>query len=209
MKLSYAICVCTEARELETLLTFLEAVKDAEDEIVVLIDRSCVNREVQSVLNAHDGNIITCGREFNDDFSKHKNYLNSKCTGDYIFNIDADEVPTEHFVKHLKETIEKDRADLYYVPRINICLGQTEAFLKKHSFRTNEIGWINWPDHQGRVYRNHKDIYWTSEVHETIGGPGCKNKNGYDPIPRNALLHVKTVKVQNGQRDFYENITKS
>ena len=208
MKISYAICVCTEYREIDTLLTFLEEVKDAEDEIVILVDNTKASKELTMVL-AHYTGLRIFSRAFANDFSHHKNYLNSKCTGEYIFNIDADEIPTEHFIKNLKETIAKDRADLYFVPRINICLGQTDAFLKRHSFSTNEIGWVNWPDHQGRVYRNHKDIYWTSEVHETIGGPGCKNKNGYDPVPRNALLHVKTVKVQDRQNELYDTIIKS
>ena len=38
MKLSYAICVCNESRDLFSLVSFLLKVKDEEDEINILID---------------------------------------------------------------------------------------------------------------------------------------------------------------------------
>ena len=207
MKISYAICVCTEYQELNTLLDFLTKVKDTEDEIVILVDRTHVTREVQSVLNEYADNIILCGREFANDFSAHKNYLNSKCTGDYIFNIDADEVPNEHVVRNLKQGLKNGNPDLIYIPRVNICLGQTEAFIKKCNFKVNEVGWINWPDFQGRIYRNDKDIYWTADVHETIGGPACKKIGSLEPRYENTLLHVKTVKKQIQQGELYDSIT--
>jgi hypothetical protein len=38
VKISYAICVCNEHREIESLVNFLLKVKDAEDEINILVD---------------------------------------------------------------------------------------------------------------------------------------------------------------------------
>ena len=207
MKISYAICVCHEAKELDTLLGFITHVKDKTDEIVILVDRTNVTREVQNVLNAYDGKIILCGREFDNDFSEHKNYLNSKCSGDYIFNIDADEVPTELFVKSMRDIIKRENPDVLFIPRINICLGQTQAFLDKHNFKTNEIGWVNWPDFQGRLYKNKEGIKWISEVHEVIGGPACKVRKIFEANPNYALMHVKTVKRQNMQNELYDAIS--
>ena len=206
MKLSYAICVCTEHRELDTLLDFLTQVKDEEDEIVVLVDNTKDCKEVTMVLARYNG-LCIFSRAFNNDFSAHKNYLNRKCTGDYIFNIDADEVPTETLVKSIKDRIKNENPDVIFIPRINMCLGQTSEFIKRREFRLNEVGWINWPDHQGRIYRNHKDIYWTSTLHETLGGPECKVKTAYQPDPKYALIHVKTAKKQDEQGKFYEKIT--
>ena len=206
MKVSYAICVCTEHRELDTLLCFLTRLKDTEDEIVILVDRTCVTREVQSVLNEYDDKIITFGREFENDFSAHKNYLNRKCTGDYIFNIDADEVPNENIVRNLKHGLKNGNPDLIYIPRVNICLGQTDELLKRYKFSANEVGWINWPDFQGRIYRNNKDIYWTADVHEKIGGPACKKIGNLEPKYENSLLHVKTAQKQIIQNTLYDKI---
>ena len=38
MKLSYAITVCNESKDLYSLISFLKRVKDEEDEINVLVD---------------------------------------------------------------------------------------------------------------------------------------------------------------------------
>ena len=206
MKLSYAICVCDEARELKTLLEFINSVKDKEDEIVVLVDQGNITRGVQNVLNEYDDKIRVEGRVFNNDFSEHKNYLNRRCTGDYIFNIDADEVPTEDLIKYVKARVNVNKPDLLYIPRINICIGQTKEFLKRWKFQVNDLGWINWPDYQGRVFRNSKHIYWESTVHEKIGGPECKNIEGCDATPNLSLIHVKTVQKQNKQNEFYDTL---
>lgn len=205
MKLSYAICVCNEDKELDTLLNFIYRVKDGEDEVVVLVDTTNVSRGVKNVLNTYD-NVRIVKRNFKNDFSEHKNYLNRQCTGDYIFNIDADEVPTEALVKYIKARLVITRPDLVYIPRVNICLGQTQSFLKRWNFKVNDLGWVNWPDYQGRVFKNSKYIYWESAVHEKIGGPECKLIEGCDADPNLSLMHVKTVQKQNKQNEFYDTL---
>jgi hypothetical protein len=50
MKLSYAICVCNESRDLFSLVSFLLKVKDEEDEINILIDTAHVTDNVKSVI---------------------------------------------------------------------------------------------------------------------------------------------------------------
>jgi hypothetical protein len=205
MMISYAICVCTEDRELNTLLNFLTTVKSKEDEIVVLVDRTQLNRDVENVLNAYRG-IRIYGREFKNDFAEHKNFLNRKCRGEYIFNIDADEVPTEELINYVKTRVAVTNPDVLFVPRINICLGQTAEFLKRWKFQTNDMGWVNWPDYQGRVYRNSENIYWESTVHEKIGGPECRVREGCDATPKLSLMHVKTVHKQNKQNEFYDTL---
>ena len=205
MKISYAICVCDEYRELDTLLNFLCKVRDQEDEIVLLIDTSKDCKQLIHVI-AQYNNIRVVSRYFKNDFSEHKNYLNRQCTGDYIFNIDADEVPTEKLITYMKSRLSITKPDLVYVPRINICLGQTQDFLNRWKFKTNDFGWINWPDYQGRVYRNDKSIYWQSTVHEKIGGSACKNIEGCDADPNLSLMHVKTVQKQNKQNEFYDTL---
>ena len=202
MNISYAICVCDEYNELDTLLHFLLTVRDKDDQIIVLVDTKRVSSDVMMVLKRYK-TVDKYFREFKNNFAEHKNFLNGKCTGDYIFNIDADEIPTEELIQHIKARLPITKPDLIYVPRINICLGQTRGFLKRWNFKVNELGWINWPDYQSRVFKNNKDIYWENIVHEKIGGPSCKNIEGCEASPTLSLIHVKTVQKQNKQNEFY------
>ena len=42
----------------------------------------------------------------NKDFASYKNNLKSHCKGDYIFQIDVDEVPNEYLLDNLHEILE-------------------------------------------------------------------------------------------------------
>ena len=205
MKLSYAICVCDEAFELRNLLAFLVEVKDEEDEINVLVDTGRVTEKVRNVLDKYKSHVVVHEREFCGNFSSHRNYHNSLCTGDYIFVIDADEIPMETLVRNVKKMITETKSELIYVPRLTICPGYTEKWNKeKHGFNINENGWINWPDHQGRIYKNSSQIEWTNGVHETV--TGAEGVVALQPNPQLALWHVKTVERQDMQHDFYETL---
>jgi len=197
MKISYAICVCDEYKELKALLAFLEEVRNKNNsEIVILVDTTKVSDDVSTFVK-NIPNVYY--RSFNNDFSDHKNFLNSKCQGEYIFNIDADEIPQESLIR-LLETY-KGEAELLYIPRINICPGYTKAFLNKWKFHANVNGWINWPDYQGRFYKN--GLSWVGKVHEKIE----TEKAGQIPsTPEFALWHVKSTQRQNRQNEFYEHI---
>jgi hypothetical protein len=205
MKLSYAICVCDEAFELRNLLAFLVEVKDPEDEINVLVDTGRVTDKVRKVLGKYKSEIVVHEREFCGNFSTHRNYHNSLCTGDYIFVIDADEIPMETLVRNVKTMITESKSELIYVPRLNICPGYTQKWnTNKHGFNINENGWINWPDHQGRIYKNSSQIEWANGVHETV--TGAEGVVALQPNPQLALWHVKTVERQDRQHDFYEKL---
>lgn len=203
MKLSYAICVCSESRELRELLNFLMHVKDDEDEINILVDASKVTDEVRDVLRAYD-NLIINERVFDGDFSEHRNYHATKCSGDYIFAIDADEIPQETLVRNVKSMIQESGADLIFVPRINICPGYTQKWLDKHSFKVNNMGWINWPDYQGRIYKNTSTLKWTKGVHEVVSG--STNTRGLEANPSLALWHIKSITRQDKQNAYYDTL---
>ena len=66
-------------------------------------------------------------------------------TGDYIFGMDADELPQELLIKNVKKIIEETNAEIISVPRINIHPDITEEDMKEFGFRPNEDGFINWP----------------------------------------------------------------
>jgi glycosyltransferase involved in cell wall biosynthesis len=141
---------------------------------------------------------------WNDNFADWKNRLNEYCTGDYIFQIDADEMISEYMIKNLHEIIELNpEIDLFYLPRINTVEGITDEHINEWKWKLNDKGWINFPDYQGRVYR--QKMTWYGKVHERIIG-GSK----YSILPMDeenyCIQHHKTIKKQEKQNNFYKTI---
>ena len=94
MKISYSILTHNEDETLLKLLEFLVKHKDDEDEIVILDDYSDNPKtiEILDVMTSmHEMTFEQ--RHLLKDYAGQKNYLKNMCTGDYIFNLDADELP--------------------------------------------------------------------------------------------------------------------
>jgi len=203
MKISYAICVCNEDIELNSLLSFIVKVVDDEDEINVLVDSGKVTEEVRNVLKKFEKRIVVNDREFCGNFSKHRNYHITKCTGEYIFVLDADEIPQEGLLKNIKSF----DGDILALPRINIIPGYTEEWCKKMQFSVNEMGWINWPDYQGRYFKNNGKINWSLGLHERL--VGSDKIAQLQASPQHALWHIKSVQKQDKQDTFYTNLKEN
>ena len=203
---SYAICVCNESRELYSLIAFLKKVKDTEDEINILVDTAHVSKQVLQVLDFFKNDIVTYERAFIDgNFSDHRNYHISKCKGDYIFVLDADEMPQEKLIKNIKGQLIDDM-EIIYIPRINILPGSTQDWLNKSAFIVNEAGWINWPDMQSRIFKNIPSTRYTGNLHEILQCTGKTCSVQIDPTI--ALWHIKSIEKQtirweeNGEYSF-------
>jgi len=203
MKISYAICVCNEHNELNSLLSFLSRVADSEDEINILVDSGKVTEEVRAVLKKFEKRIVVNERKFCGNFSKHRNYHITRCKGEYIFVLDADEIPQEALVKNIRNF----DSDILYVPRMNIIPGHTEEWCKRMKFSVNEVGWINWPDYQGRYFKNNGKILWSLGLHERL--IGSDKVAQLQAIPQLALWHVKSVEKQDKQDAFYSNLKEN
>jgi hypothetical protein len=100
MKISYAITVCNEKKEVKRLVDFLLANKRQQDEIVVLYDQKNGDEAVINMLVKLNKlpNFQVWRGFFEGHFADWKNKLTEYCTGDYIFQIDADEIT---YMKHL------------------------------------------------------------------------------------------------------------
>jgi hypothetical protein len=206
MKLTYAVEVCTEHRELEALLHFLIGIKDPEDDINVLVDTTKMTKKVSGVLEKYP--VATCFRSFDGDFAAHRNYHISQCTGDYIFMIDADEMPQEHLIRNTKRILGETGAELVYVPRMNLCPGYTTEWAQRLKFTVNEVGWINWPDQQGRIFkRDPERIKWDQVLHEKV--TGSTKTVGFPVDPKFGLWHIKSILKQDAQDAFYKNLNTS
>lgn len=197
MKLTYAICVCNESKDLYSLLSFLFKVKDNEDEVNVCIDTEHVTTTVLRVLDYFEERVTVCKRAFDGKFATHRNWHFSQCSGDYIFYIDPDEMPQELLIQNLKRIIIDTKADLICVPRINIHPGATSEWLERRKFQVNDMGWINWPDMQTRIFRRCPEIKMSQELHEHF--EGAEKVIQVQPSPKLALWHIKSVEKQDNR----------
>jgi len=213
LEISYGITVHNEADELNRLLEILIHKTDVEDEIVICVDGN--DEKVQEVITSwvqqygHDDmkTIKAYQRKLDGDFAAHKNSVIDKSTGDYIFHIDADEYPHETLLQQLKQIIEMNDVDLMWIPRVNTVDGMTQEHIQKWGWRISEKGWVNYPDYQARVFRNHKDIRWTRPLHEYI--TGGKTYAHLPPHEELSLYHPKTIQKQEEQNMFYiDNFSK-
>ena len=115
MKISYSILVHNETDSLEKLLDCLVKYKEPQDEIVILDDFSD-NKKTKSILDFYVStqNIVFEQRNLLGDFATQKNYLKNMCSGDYSFNLDADELISHWFMKDIHEILEGNQVDLIY-----------------------------------------------------------------------------------------------
>ena len=207
MKISYAITVCNELKEITELTNFLQSRIEEEDEIIIQYDTNGVTKEVSDFLTIF-GEINKQTKivsfPLNKDFASFKNNLKKNCNGDYIFQIDADEIPTEYLMQNIKTILESNNVDIVFVPRVNTVNGLTEAHIQGWGWRVNEKGWVNFPDYQTRIYKNTNDVEWFGKVHERISG-----YNTFANFPaeeRFSLYHHKQIERQEKQNNFYNNI---
>jgi len=206
MKISYSVLTHNEDESLQKLLEFLVKHKDEEDEIVILDDYSD-NKKTIEILD-----IMTSMHEMTfeqrhllKDYAGQKNHLKNMCSGDYIFNLDADELPHKSLITNIKPILEANPTiDLYWVPRVNTVNGITQEHIDKWRWKVNEKGWVNWPDYQGRIWRNRPNIMWKNKVHEVL--TGYKEHTFLPTEEEYCFYHPKTIDRQEKQNDFYDTI---
>jgi len=201
--ISIAITVCDEYQELETLLDYVqEHALAPEYEIAIQIDQDNHTEEVLGIIL--DRGIKHWFYPLNKDFASYKNELAKHCSGEYIFQIDADEIPAKDLLDMLPSILESNpEVDVYLVPRINTVSGLTEEHIQR--WRWNIEGdRINFPDYQWRIYRNDGSIKWINKVHERLDG--FKQYTVLPPEDEFCLLHPKTIEKQEKQNNFYNTL---
>lgn len=195
--ISYAITACNEHAELDRLLKILDTNIRDVDEVVIQLDINAT-KEVKDIAK----NYI----EFplNKDFASFKNNLSKHCTKEYIFQIDADEYPSERLIQILPAILDyNNEIDIFLIARINTVLGITVEHIKKWGWRyENER--VNFPDYQWRIWKNNGKIKWINKVHERLDG-----FEKYSMLPMEedyCLYHPKTIEKQEKQNQFYNTL---
>ena len=204
MKISYAIPVCNEYKEIEYLLKYLTKHKREQDEIVVQCDQGNTTSEVYEVLKQYpDIKIIEFALD--KDFASFKNNLKDNCSGDYIFQIDADEYPEEYLMDTIEWVVNNNpKTDIFWVPRINKVEGLTQEHINKWGWNVDDQKRVNFPDYQCRILKNVKRIKWKNKVHEVLTGHKTESH-----LPANkefCIYHLKNIERQEKQNEFYNTI---
>jgi hypothetical protein len=209
MKISYCVPVCNELTELMSLISSLQKNKNTQDEIVVIYDTDSGSKEVEEYLRSltvASTGILWQPVSLGGDFASFKNNFLALASGDYIVQIDADEIPSSEFFENIHLVLEgMEDCDSFMIARKNIVVGITEAHIKKWGWRTmidegNLL--INYPDPQQRIFKNNGVIKWKNKVHEVLD-----KYEHYAILPNEMFLwHRKDIARQEKQNSFYEKI---
>ena len=202
MRISYAIPVCNEDKELDRLLAQLLFHETPDMEVVVQCDQGNTSPEVYRVLDKYSAFIHVIQFPLKGNFAAFKNNLKKHCTGAWIFQVDADEYLSDSLIKNLPSILQTNpTVDLFLVPRINTVEGLTQEHINKWQWRVDAKGWVNFPDDQTRILQNSPKINWASKVHEVLTG-----HNSYIMLPAEeeyCLYHPKGIERQERQNNFY------
>lgn len=201
--ISYLVTVHNETNSLETLLARLVQFCQEGDQIIILDDFSDSNptKHILSKYSKLD-NVYLYEHALDRNYGEHKNYGAKQCKGEWIFQLDGDELPSEMLLLNLKGIIhENPDIELYLVPRINAFLGLKPEHAIQWGWKLspsqtcNGRPMVNWPDYQGRIYKNYPErIRWNRRLHEKLEG-----YTKFTPLPADeelALYHDKTIETQ-------------
>ena len=144
---------------------------------------------------------------FEGHFGEWKNKLSDYCNGDYIFQIDADEMPHTNLINYLPTILESNpENEVFLISRVNTVEGLTEDHIKKWGWNVNSKGWVNFPDTQTRIWKKEDRIKWYGKVHERL-----VNYKTYTNLPEDetfSLIHHKDIKKQEKQNNYYDELQR-
>jgi glycosyltransferase involved in cell wall biosynthesis len=206
--ISYTITACNEEKELAVLLDTLSQHITDDDELVIQLDSEKLTEEVREVIYRYlesIKNLIVIEFPLDKDFSRFKNNLKKYCSKEWIFNIDADEVPSQFLLSNLKTILESNTdIDMFLVPRWNTVFNITPDHITRWGWNFDEQERVNWPDYQTRIYKNTDSIVWENKVHERI--TGFETYTFFPDDEAYCLYHMKSIQKQESQNLFYQNM---
>ncbi len=165
-KISVVLAVFNEE---ENLKECLNSIKDFANEIVIVDGGS--SDKTLDIAKQFNAKIIKTNNP--PIFHINKNKAIDSATGDWILQLDADEIVSEKLKKEIERAIQNSSINGFWVPRRNFFLSR---FLTKGG---------QYPDYTLRLYRKDKGRLPAKDVHEQAVVEG---KVGY---LKNDLLHIR------------------
>ncbi|MHC4267006.1 MAG: glycosyltransferase [Planctomycetota bacterium] len=144
---SISLCMIVKDEE-ELLPTCLESIKYHVDEIII-VDTGSIDRTVE-VATKYNAKIYH--HQWENSFSKARNYSLKYATCDWILILDADEEIDGNDVSRLKSLLRESDADLIYL----------------QVFDRTMDGEIVSVSNSERLFRNHLGIHYEGIVHNTL-----------------------------------------
>ena len=167
-----ASAILITKNEERNLARTLESVKDFREIVVVDADSSDRTREIAKGFGAR---VFT--RSF-DDFSAQKNFALNQATGEWIFSLDADEVPDEQLIQSIQAVLQNG--------------AQTEAAYAVHRRNLHFGRELRWGgqgrDFPVRLFRKDRGRF-THPIHEVVEVDGKVGRLA------GTLLHVSNQSV--------------
>ncbi len=193
MFLSYLVTSHNETNSLEKLLDKLIKHKKDNHEIVLLDDYSD-NPVTLEIIQKYKEKIKFQQRKLEKNYGEHKNYGISICSGKWIFQIDADEYPTDLLLENINEILESnDSNEAIWLPRLNYFHGVTQQDVMMWGWNYHD-GMINFPDYQTRLYKKLPHVRYERRLHEKVEG---YKSYVFMPAQKDiALIHEKTIEKQ-------------
>lgn len=195
---SYLVTCKNEGHQLKQLIGLL--LKYNTDNEIIILDDFSDDALTVDILNNYKltNGVSVYQHNLNKNYSEHKNYGKSLCKGKYIFQIDSDELPSEILLENLVDLINSNESiDLFWIPRINDFKGVTPVIASQWGWRLTPYEdrlIVNWPDPQGRLFKNLPHLRWERRLHEKIEGA-----KSYTYLPYDfdlGLYHNKSIEKQ-------------
>jgi SAM-dependent methyltransferase len=179
--ITYIILLKDEIEQVKSLVNHILTHKHSADSILILAEQDSTP---SAFFDFYDNPQIRIEPyTFSGDFSEMRNYATDLCDSAWVFQIDADELPSQTLVGEIHtliETIEKEHSEVEVlrVPRINHITGLTKEIIEKYSMEAHLTPehWFHWPDFQPRIYRTTPNIKWIFPIHETIAAKLSSSK---------------------------------
>lgn len=203
MFLSYLVTCHNETNSLEKLLSKLIKYRKDNHEIVLLDDYSD-NPTTVEIIQKYKDQVNFQQHNLNKNYGAHKNYGIELCKGEWIFQLDGDELPTDILIENIDAILESNNTnEVIWLPRCNYFIGVTDKDVNDWGWRLHD-GMINFPDYQSRLYRNKPNIRYQRRLHEKV--EGYKSYVFIPPQKDIAIIHEKTIEKQRQTNLNYNNM---
>lgn len=200
MFLSYLITTHNETDSLDKLLSKLVSSLKPNQEIVVIDDYS-TNPKTLEIFEKYSNHIQLRLHRLDNNYGAQKNFGIDSCNGEWIFQLDGDEYPTDLLLEHIELLIKQNEVnDVIWLPRCNYFSGVTQSDIDTWGWKMVE-GMVNFPDYQSRLYKRKPNIRYKKRLHERVEG-----HDSYTIIPPQkdyAIVHEKTIEKQRESNDRY------